>query len=435
MTHDSGTRDTDLLSRHKNVMPPWMPLFYEEPLEIVRGAGCVVTGSDDKSYLEFYSGIATNTVGYGVPDIQEAVEKRLRTGVVHTSTYFLIREQVELAERIAALSGIPDPVVFFTCSGTEAVETALRLATEHRDSNQIIALRYGYHGRSFGSLAVTGDRSRQGSGLSPLRVAYAHGGERRRGALAGLDDEAYVRACARDLEETLRTCTPERTAAMIVEPVQGIAGAIPLAPGQLTAYDDVLRRHGIPLIVDEIQTGWGRTGRYWGHQWHDVTPDVLVFAKGVGNGFAMGGLVGRRDIMSALSAPTVSSFGGPPLSLTAALATLDHIDARDLPARAGQAGALFLDGLRESLAEEPWVCEVRGQGLLLAVEFAHPGTLEPAPEMAVKVQEECRELALLVGVGGTFGNCLRIMPPLTVSEEQVVQATQIIAAATRRARG
>ncbi|MFI2238801.1 aspartate aminotransferase family protein [Streptomyces chrestomyceticus] len=434
MTHDDARNGT-LLSRHQKIMPPWMPLFYEEPLEIVHGDGCMVTDSRDKTYMEFYSGIATNTVGYGVPGIEEAVRERLRTGVVHTSTFYLIREQVELAERIADASGIPDPVVFFTSSGTEAVETALLLATEYRDSHQVIALRYGYHGRSFGSLAVTGDRSWQGRGLSPLRVAYVHGGERRRGALAGLGDEDYVRACARDLEETIRTCTPERTAAMIAEPVQGIAGAVPSAPGQLAAYQEVLRRYDIPLIVDEVQTGWGRTGRYWGHQWHDVAPDVLVFAKGVGNGFAMGGLVGRRAIMSALAAPSISSFGGNPLSLTAALATLDHIDAYDLPARAGQVGALLLDGLRKSLADEPWVCEVRGQGLLLAVEYTHPGTLDPAPEMAAKVQEECRVLALLVGLGGSFGNCLRIMPPLTISDEQAVQATQIITAATREARG
>lgn len=193
MTHD-GARNGTLLSRHQKIMPPWVPLFYEEPLEIVRGDGCMVTDSRNKTYMEFYSGIATNTVGYGVPGIEEAVRERLRTGVVHTSTFYLIREQVELAERIADASGIPDPVVFFASSGTDAVETALLLATQYRGSQQVIALRYGYHGRSFGSLAVTGDRTWQGRGLSPLRVAYVHGGERRRGALARLGDEDYVRA-------------------------------------------------------------------------------------------------------------------------------------------------------------------------------------------------------------------------------------------------
>ncbi|MFE4856310.1 aspartate aminotransferase family protein [Streptomyces sp. NPDC056670] len=415
-------------------MVPWFPLYYEEPLEIVSGEGCTVTDADGASYLEFYAGIAVNTLGYKVPEVHEAVERQLRKGVVHTSTFYLIGRQVELAERIAALSGIPDPLVFFTCSGTEAVEAALLATTEYRQSSQIIALRYGYHGRSFGGLGVTGDRHWQGSGLSPVRVAHARGGERRRGGLSGLDDKAYVRACREDLEELVGTSTPERTAAMIVEPVQGIAGGIPLVPGQLAAYREVLDEYEIPLIVDEVQTGWGRTGKYWGYQWHQITPDVLVFAKGVGNGFTLGGLVGRRDIMSSLDAPSISSFGGNHLSTAAAVATLDYIAAHDLTTAARRLGAVLIDGLKESLDDEPCVSQVRGQGLLLGIEFSHPGTLKPFPEMAARVQQLCRENALLVGLGGTFGNCLRLSPPLTVQEDQVRLATRVIAASTRAAR-
>ncbi|MFE0684738.1 aspartate aminotransferase family protein [Streptomyces sp. NPDC058961] len=434
MPGHTHARDEELLKRHRKVMPPWMPLYYDQPLEIVSGSGSTVTGSDGVSYLEFYSGIATNLVGYGIPEIQEAVQSQLRTGVVHTSTFYLIRKQVELAERIAGLSGIDDPVVFFTCSGTEAVETALLLTTQYRASNQVIALRYSYHGRSFGALAVTGDRNWQGRGLSPLRVAHARGGERRHGGMADLNDTDYVHACTEDLRELLATSTPEATAAMVVEPVQGIAGAVPLVPGQLASYQAVLREHDIPLIVDEVQTGWGRTGRYWGYQWHDVTPDVLVFAKGVGNGLTMGGLVGRREIMSSLSHPSICSFGGNPLSLTSALATLDYIDSHDLPARSAHAGRILVEGLQRCLADEPWVCQVRGTGLLAAIEYTRPGTLEPAVDMATSVQETCRDMELLVGVGGTSGNCVRLLPPLTVSDDQVRQAIRVITDATRTAR-
>lgn len=409
---------TELLERHKAVMAPWVELFYEHPIEITSGKGCIVTDRDGKQYLDFYSGIATNLLGYGVPEIGEAVSGRLGSGVVHTSTFYLIREQVELAERIAKLSGIPDPVVFFGCSGTEAIETALLVTTEYRNSNQVIAARYSYHGRSFGALSVTGDRQWQGAGLTPLRVAYARSGERRYGGMAALGEHDYVRACAEDLEELIVTATPQRTAAMIVEPVQGIGGAIPLLPGQLTAYAEVLHRHGIPLIVDEVQTGWGRTGRYWGYQWDDVVPDMLTFAKGVGNGLTLGGVVGRRDIMSSLSGRSVSTFGGNPLSTAAATATLDYIDSHDLVDQADTTGRIILEGLRTALADHPWVYEVRGRGLLQAVEFVDPDTGGPSPQTALAVQESCRERNLLVGVGGVHGNCIRMNPPLTLSEEQ-----------------
>ncbi|MEU1390015.1 MULTISPECIES: aspartate aminotransferase family protein [unclassified Nonomuraea] len=424
----------NLLRRHRAVLPPWVPLFYQNPLEIVEGRGRRVTDSDGNDYLDFYSGISTNILGYNVPELREALETQLRTGVVHTSTFYLIRAQIEVAERIAALSGIPDAMVFFTCSGSEAVETALLLATHYRQSQQIIALRYAYHGRTFGGLSSTGDRSWQSQGLSPLRVAFARSGERKHGGMEAFDDSQYVRACVEDLEELINTATPQGTAAMIVEPVQGIAGAIPPAPGQLAAYQEVCKQNDILMISDEVQTGWGRTGRYWGYQWYGIEPDILTFAKGVGNGLTMGGVVARKDIMSAYDAQSISSFGGNPLSTAAAHATLDYIDAHDLPARAGRTGALLLEGLRQELKDEPWVCEVRGMGLLQAVEYTHPGTTRPAPEMATDIQEHCRERGLLVGSGGTFHNCVRIMPPLTLDEQEAREGIAIIAEATRRAR-
>ncbi|WOP07029.1 aspartate aminotransferase family protein [Streptomyces cyaneofuscatus] len=422
---------SSLLQRHQGVTPPWVPLFYDSPLSIHHGDGCLVTDDEGKAYLDFYSGISTNLLGYNLPEVREALIGQLNTGVVHTSTFYLIRAQVQMAERVARLSGMDDPMVFFTCSGTEAVETALLLTTEYRDSSQVISLRRSYHGRSFGALAVTGIRCWQGRGLSPLRVAFAPGG-RRRGDRAGMDDAAYVRSTAEELEELIASSTPATTAAMLVEPVQGMGGAIPLAPGQLHAYQEILRRHDIPLIVDEIQTGWGRTGKYWGFQSHNVTPDMLVFAKGVGNGLTMGGVVGRREIMSALNVSSISSFGGNPLSMAAATATLDYIEEHSLPSHAERTGALLLEGLRRDLADVSWVYEVRGMGLLQAIEFAHPGSADPSSRMASAVQERCRRAGLLVGVGGAAGNCLRIMPPLIVSEEQARQGLDVITAAIRQ---
>src|SRR4051812_23501041 len=146
----------DLLDRHRAVLPSWMPLYYDEPIEIVSGSGRRVTDADGRSYLDFFGGVLTNMLGYDIPEVREAVERQLRTGVVHTSTLYLIRQQVELAEKIARLSGIPDARVFFTNSGTEANEAALLVATNHRRSNQVLAVRNGYHGRSYGAMGVTG---------------------------------------------------------------------------------------------------------------------------------------------------------------------------------------------------------------------------------------------------------------------------------------
>ncbi|WP_141924660.1 aspartate aminotransferase family protein [Haloactinospora alba] len=414
-------------------MPPWSPLYHrDDPLEIASGQGCWVRDGHDRSYLDFYSGIAANILGYDVPEVRAAVERQLRTGIVHTSTFYLIRSQVELAERVARVSGIADPVVFFTCSGTEAVETALLLATEYRRSHQVVALRHGYHGRSFGALAVTGDNRWKGMGLSPVNVAHIPAGRPEGSTSADLDGPAYVRLCAEELEHLVDTELPQPVAALLAEPVQGVAGAVPLESGQLAAYAEILRERGILLIVDEVQTGWGRTGRYWGYQWENVRPDLLVFAKGVGNGLALGGVVGRREVMSCLTMPSISTFGGNPLATTAAVATLDAIEDRDLPAHAHRVGDLLRERLDRQLCDLSSVLRVQGQGLLLGLAFVRPGTHAPSPERAVAVQEECRSNGLLVGTGGRAGNRLRIMPPLTVTAEEALHGADVIAAAARR---
>ncbi|WP_327654206.1 aspartate aminotransferase family protein [Streptomyces sp. NBC_00483] len=390
------------------------------------GSGRTVRGSDGRTYLDFYSGIAVNLLGYDVPEVREAVERQLRTGVVHTSTFYLIASQVELAERIARLSGIDDAVVFFTCSGTEAVETALLLATEHRRSGRVVALRHSYHGRSFGALAVTGDHRWHGAGRTPLRVDLVPDVPPQVGP-GEVADEHQVAHGVSELTRVLDSEPDRPVAALIAEPVQGVAGAVPLADGQLAAYARAVRSHGALLICDEVQTGWGRTGRWWGHQWDDdVRPDLLVFAKGLAGGLTLGGVVGRREVMNCLPMPSISTFGGNQLSTTAALATLDVIEDRDLPARAHTAGHLLRGLLETGLAGVGGVRRVQGRGLLLAVAFQDPAT-------AAAVQEECRTRGLLVGLGGSAGNCVRVMPPLTVTDDEVRRGAETLVAAAQAA--
>src|SRR6201991_3879569 len=321
----------DLLARHRAVMPSWMPLYYSEPLEIVSGSGRRVTCSDGRTYLDFFGGVLTTMIGYDVPEVREAVERQLRTGVAHTSTLYLIRQQVELAEKIARLSGIPDARGFFTNSGTEANEAALLMATNHRRSNQILAVRNSYHGRSYGAMGVTGHRGWSPTSLSPLQVSWLHSGDRLRGLLSRLDADAHIDAAVDDLREVLATQTSGEVAALIAEPVQGVGGFVSGPDGLFGALKKVLDESGILLISDEVQTGWGRTGEhFWGYQAHGVVPDLLTFAKGIGNGMALAGVVGRAEIVNAVQGISFSTFGGNPMSTVAGNAVLDYVLDHDL---------------------------------------------------------------------------------------------------------
>src|SRR3954469_3728032 len=214
----------DLLARHRAVLPTWLSLYYDDPMEIVSGAGNRVTDASGRTYLDFFAGILTNSLGYGVAEVREAVLEQVGRGVVHTSTLYLLRAQVELAEKIAKLSGIPDAKVFFTNSGTEANEAALLLATTYRRSNQILALRNSYHGRAFATTGITGNRSWSATSFSPFQVTYVDGGYRFRSPFRDYDDNAYVDACVDDLRELLAIATAGDVACMIAEPIQGVGG-------------------------------------------------------------------------------------------------------------------------------------------------------------------------------------------------------------------
>jgi 4-aminobutyrate aminotransferase len=416
MTH------AELHARHKAVLPNWVSLYYDSPIEIVRGEGRRVTDAEGRTYLDFFAGILTNAVGYDVAEISDAIRAQLDTGVVHTSTLYLIRSQVELAERIAKLSGIPDAKVFFTNSGTEANEAALMLATQARRSNQVLAMRNSYHGRGFGTIAITGNRGWSASSLSPFNVHYVHGGYRYRDPFGHLSDAEYIAACVDDLRDVIRTMTAGDVACLIAEPIQGVGGFNTPPDGLFAAFKEVLDESGILLISDEVQTGWGRTGEhFWGIQAHGVVPDAMTFAKGLGNGLAIGGLVARGDLMDAITANSISTFGGNPLSTAGAAATLDYILSHDLQANAAKLGTRLLAALRALAEQYPVVGDVRGKGLMIGVELVNPdGT--PNQAAAARVLDRARENGLLIGKGGLHGNVLRLAPPMTLTEDEADEA-------------
>lgn len=418
---------SELWERHRAVMPSWLSLYYEEPLEIVQGSGRRVTGADGRTYLDFFAGILTNAIGYDVDEISDAIRRQVDTGVLHTSTLYLIRKQVELAERIARLSNIPDAKVFFTNSGTEANEAALLLATQYRRSNQILALRNSYHGRAFATVAITGNRGWSASSLSPVQVSYVHGGYRYRSPFRHLDDADYIRACTEDLREVIDTTTSGDVACMMAEPIQGVGGFAVPPDGLFGAFKEVLDEYGILLVSDEVQTGWGRTGsHFWGMDAHGVVPDALTFAKGLGNGMAIGGVVARGDVMDCLGANSISTFGGNPVATSAASAVIDYLFQHDLQANARHQGDRLLSGLRELQDKYDVIGDVRGKGLMIGVELVEPGTRTPSPRAAGAVLERTRAGGLLVGKGGLYGNVIRIAPPMTLTDDETSEGLQIL---------
>ncbi|HEX6448269.1 MAG TPA: aminotransferase class III-fold pyridoxal phosphate-dependent enzyme [Trebonia sp.] len=409
---------SDLLARHRAVIPNWVGLYYDDPIEIVSGKGCHVTDANGRTYLDFFAGILTNMLGYDVAEVREAVERQISTGVVHTSTLYLIRSQVELAEKIAKLSNIPNAKVFFTNSGSEANEAALAAALIGRKANQVLAMRGSYHGRTFGTVAVTGNAAWKASSNDPFGTHYLHGADRHLPPYAGLSDAEFIDACVADLRELLAGGVhPQDVAALLAEPIQGVGGFTMAPDGLFKKYKEVLDEHGIYFISDEVQTGWGRTGaHFWGIQAHGVTPDLMTFAKGLGNGFAIGGVVGRGDLLDRIRGNGISTFGGNPIATTAANATLDYVLSHDLQKNAQVTGDIIISGLREAADGLQVVGEVRGKGLMFAVDLVDPHTRQPSPPLAARVLQAAKERGLLIGKGGLYGNALRMAPPMTLTE-------------------
>ena len=410
-------KHAELYERHKAVLPGWSPVYYKEPISIVDGDGRWVTDAEGNRYLDFFGGILVTISGYKIPEVVEAI-KAQADKILHTSTLYLIEAQIELAERIAELSGIPDAKVFFTNSGTEANDAALALATSYRNSNQILAIRGSYHGKSHSAIAITGQRIWSGTSFSPFQVTYVHSGYKLRSPFGHLNDDEFVAACVADLEDLLGVATSGNVAAMIAEPIQGVGGFVTPPDGFFGAMKEVLDREGILFISDEVQTGWGRTGEhFWGYQAHGITPDLLTFAKGVGNGLSIGGVVATAEIMESYQALGLSTFGGNPLATAGALANIDYILDNDLQTNSLKVGNHLMQNLVPVAEELEMIAELRGKGLMIGIELVGPDG-EPAADKASAVLEAAREEGLLIGKGGLHGNALRIAPALSITEDE-----------------
>ena len=419
----------DLLhNRYKAIMAPYLNPLYTSPVSIDRGQGSYVWDVEDNQYLDFFGGVLTTMIGHNNPAVTEAIQSQAAK-VLHTSTLYLSEPMIEFAEEIGAASGIPDARVFFTTSGSEANDTALMLATSFRNSNEILAMRHSYHGRTFATQAVTSQSTWLSSRISGLSVNYVQGPYRLRSPFENMTDEEFTKACMLDLQQILDTATTGNVACLIFEPIQGVGGfAIP-PDGFFGEMNKVLSNYGTLLISDEVQTGWGRTGdHFWGYEAHGIIPDMLTFAKGVGNGATLAGVIARAEIMENITALNFSSFGGNPLSCAAGLATFKELINQNMLQNASEMGSRLMQGLQPTVDKAPWL-KIRGRGLMVALEAVrteHDNTFEPYPQRASELLEACKQNGLLLGKGGAFGNVIRITPMLNVTPDEIDEGISIL---------
>lgn len=380
-----------------------MPTYLRFPRVFVRGRGTVIWDSEGREHLDFVSGIAANILGHCHPVVVETLRRQAET-LIHCSNLYYTLPQVELAELLSRLAFGGQGKVFFCQSGAEAVEGAIKLARKYahlrgRAGQPIVCFQGAFHGRTLGALAATG---RYTEGFGPLPPGFA---SHPFGELGPVEEELKRGAVA-----------------VLVEPIQGEGGVNVAEEGFLRGLRELCDRHGALLILDEVQTGMGRTGRMFAWEHYGVVPDILVLAKGLGGGFPIGCLVARSEVAAAFSpGDHGSTFGGNPLGAAVALAVIRFLWKEDLPRRAGEKGELLGSGLRELGARFPFVREVRGKGLMWGVELAGP-----ARPLAL----ECLEEGLLVSA--TAERVLRFLPPLTVEEEEIFRALEILERVFRR---
>ena len=400
--------------------------YYPEPITLVSGDGAYVTDQEGRRYLDFFAGIAVLVAGHNHPKVNAAVHDQVDK-IVHTSTLYLNEPMLDLAEKLSELSPPGLDKVFIGNSGTEANELAAVLARHFTKHSEFIALAHAYHGRSTWTVGLTGLSAWRNFGGEPSKVVFAPNAYCYRCPL-GLTYPSCEIACAKAIENVIQTETSGHVAAYYAETIQGVGGIITPPPEYYGVVKEVLDRHGILFIADEVQTAWGRLGKNlfgitdWG-----VTPDIVTSAKGLGNGFPISVVIARREVADAYQGPHINTFGGNPLSSRAAVAALDVVEEENLTANAGAVGNHLMGRLRALAEKHQIIGEVRGRGLMIGVELVtNRKSKEPAGAGAELVLNVCKEKGLLIGRGGIYASVLRIQPPLTITREQADAALDIL---------
>ena len=409
----------EILLANKEFLFPAVFHYFQEPLVIDRAKDQYVWDSDGTRYLDFFGGILTVSVGH----CNDAVNAKIHEQVdklQHVSTVFATEPQAALAKKIASITPGNLTKSFFSNSGTEANEMAILAARCYTGSTEIVALRHSYHGRSALAMAMTGQDSWRLGPPMPNGIVYAHNAYCYRCPF-GLTYPSCELRCAKDMEEMIRTTTSGRVAGMIAEPIQGVGGFITPPKEYFPIVAEIVRNHGGLFISDEVQTAWGRTGNKWfGIEHWGVTPDVVTSAKGLGNGMPIGMTAARPEVADAVRGVTISTFGGNPVTNTAAKAVIDFIEEQNLAINAANMGCYLRGKLNELQEKHSLIGDVRGMGLMQALELVEDReTKVPAKAATAQVMEAARRNGLLIGKGGLYGNVLRISPPLNIDKSDI----------------
>ncbi|MGH9798676.1 MAG: aspartate aminotransferase family protein [Candidatus Polarisedimenticolia bacterium] len=407
---------TGAAEKHRRYLFPCATTYYEEPLTLVRGQGVRVWDDGGRSYLDCFGGVLTVSVGHCQPEVTEAIVRQAQT-LVHCSTLYANPVLSDLAETLAGVLPGDLKRLFFTNSGTEADETAVLLARVFTGNEEVLVLRYGYSGRSMMALAAAGQAPWKPT--APAMPGFVH-------AVAPYCYRCPLKltypscdvACARDLGELIQTATSGRVAGILAEVVIGSGGFIVPPREYFQIVADLVRRAGGLFIADEVQTGWGRTGKMFGIDHYGVTPDVMTFAKGMANGSPIGCTATTDTIAASLRPLSFSTFGGNPVTSAAALATLRVIQKQNLADNARVLGDVLNGALRELQRKYPVIGDVRGLGLMQGIELVGENKSPDAP-MAARVLEGARRRGVLIGKGGLWSNVIRIAPPLTIGRAEI----------------
>src|SRR5947207_2588980 len=417
---------SEILLAQKEFLFPSIFHYYKEPLVVTRAKGQYVYDANDRQYLDFFGGIVTISVGHSNDRVNAKVHAQIDK-LEHVSTVFATEPQVALAQKIASIAPGKLRKSFFTNSGTEANETAILAARYFTKSNEIIALRHSYHGRSSLAMSLTGSGSWRLGGALQSGIVHAHNAYCYRCPF-GLTYPSCEVKCAQDMEDLIRTSTSGRVAGFIGEPIQGVGGFITPPKEYFGIVAGIVRNHGGIFISDEVQTAWGRTGGKWfGIEQYGVTPDVITSAKGLGNGFPIGVTVAKPEVADAMKGATISTVGGNPMAATAGKAVMDYIEEQNLRVNAAEVVAYLRNKLLELQEKHSLIGEVRGMGLMQGVELVQDRkTKAPATAETAQLMETTRENRIMVGKGGLYGNVLRISPPLNITKTDVDEFARLL---------
>jgi 4-aminobutyrate aminotransferase/(S)-3-amino-2-methylpropionate transaminase len=403
-----------------------------EPVVVARASGATVTGEDGKTYTDLFAGISVVNAGHCNPEVAAAAKAQIDK-LIHCCSYvYHVPPVADLAEKLAAITPGRLQKTFFGNGGAEANEGAMRLAKQFTKRQEFVSLQGSFHGRSLATLSITGNAGRKRGGGPYLSGCAFHPAPYCYRCPFGKTYPACDLHCAKDLERTLQFDTADNVAAFVAEPVMGEGGIIVPPKEYFQEIRKVLDPRGILFLADEVQCGFGRTGKMFAVEHYGVEPDIMTMAKGIADGFPLSAFIARPEVADSFRpGDHLSTFGGNPVSCAAALANIAFFERERLPEQAATKGELLTGELKELQKKHKIIGDVRGKGLMVGVELVRDAAKTPAGDEAAKVKTLLRDRGWLVGVGGTWGNVIRIQPPLVIEPGKLTQAVSALDGALR----